>query len=79
MSLNFGIGLNLDLFSMILNNKSKTWKSQGLFFHVLRCKCVRADCDSQQMVQALRPGAIGTFGGKIICADKLNKPEYWRE
>lgn len=31
------------------------------------------------MVQALRPGAIGTFSGKIICADKLNKPEYWRE
>ena len=31
------------------------------------------------MVQALRPGAIRTFGGKIICADKLNKPEYWRE
>jgi putative acetyltransferase len=31
------------------------------------------------MVQALRPGAIGTIGGKIICADKLNKPEYWRE
>jgi putative acetyltransferase len=31
------------------------------------------------MVQALRPGAIGPFGGKIICADKLNKPEYWRE
>jgi len=31
------------------------------------------------MVQALRPGAIGTFDGKIICADKLNKPEYWRE
>ncbi|MGB5424904.1 MAG: hypothetical protein WBN03_22245 [Desulfobacterales bacterium] len=31
------------------------------------------------MVKALRPGAIGTFGGKLICADKLNKPEYWRE
>ena len=31
------------------------------------------------MVKALRPGAIGTFGGKIICADKLYKPEYWRE
>jgi putative acetyltransferase len=31
------------------------------------------------MIQALRPGVIGAFGGKIICAEKLNKPEYWRE
>lgn len=31
------------------------------------------------MVRALQPGAIGTFGGKVICADTLNKPEYWRE
>ena len=31
------------------------------------------------MVQELRPNTIGRFRGKIICADKLNKPEYWRE
>jgi hypothetical protein len=37
LSFNFGFGLNLGLFSMILNKKSKTWKSQGVFFHVLYC------------------------------------------
>jgi hypothetical protein len=37
MSRNFGFGLDLGLFSVILNNRSKTWKSQGLFFHVLGC------------------------------------------
>jgi putative acetyltransferase len=31
------------------------------------------------MVQALRPGVIDTASGKVICADALNKPEYWRE
>ena len=31
------------------------------------------------MVQALRPGVIGAVGGKVICANALNKPEYWRE
>ena len=31
------------------------------------------------MVQALRPGIIGSVRGKVICADALNKPEYWRE
>jgi len=31
------------------------------------------------MVQTLQPGAVGAFGGKVICADKLNKAEYWRE
>ena len=31
------------------------------------------------MVQALRPGIIGTVNGKVICADALNKPEHWRE
>jgi len=31
------------------------------------------------MVQALRPNVIGSVGGKVICADALNKPEYWRE
>ena len=31
------------------------------------------------MVQALRPGVIGTVIGKIICADALNRPEHWRE
>jgi putative acetyltransferase len=31
------------------------------------------------MVQALRPGVVGSVRGTIICADALNKPEYWRE
>lgn len=31
------------------------------------------------MVHALRPGVIGSVCGKVICADALNKPEYWRE
>ncbi|WP_210407319.1 GNAT family N-acetyltransferase [Hydrocoleum sp. CS-953] len=31
------------------------------------------------MVQELRPGIIGNFRGKVICADSLNEPKYWRE
>jgi len=31
------------------------------------------------MVRALRPEVIGTFNGKVICADKMNNPKYWRE
>ena len=31
------------------------------------------------MVQALKPDIIGTVSGKVVCSDKLNKPEYWRE
>ena len=31
------------------------------------------------MVQALRPDVIGSVHGKLICADALNKPEYWQE
>ncbi|MGK7896215.1 MAG: GNAT family N-acetyltransferase [Xenococcus sp. (in: cyanobacteria)] len=31
------------------------------------------------MVQALRPSVIGSVFGKVICADALNKPEYWIE
>ena len=31
------------------------------------------------MVQALREDVIGSYSGKVICADALNKPEYWRE
>ena len=34
---------------------------------------------SAWMVQELRPGVIGNFSGKIICADTLNEPEHWRE
>ena len=30
------------------------------------------------MVQSLKPNVIGAFSGKVICADTLNKPEYWR-
>jgi putative acetyltransferase len=31
------------------------------------------------MVQALAPRVIGPVRGKVICADALNEPEYWRE
>ena len=31
------------------------------------------------MVRELREGAIGTVQGRVMCADALNKPEYWRE
>jgi putative acetyltransferase len=31
------------------------------------------------MVQALRPGLIGSVSGRVLCADAMNKPEYWRE
>lgn len=32
------------------------------------------------MVRALRSGVIGTVRGKkVVCADALDKPEYWRE
>ena len=31
------------------------------------------------MVQALRPGVIGSVRGTVICAEALNKPEHWRE
>ena len=31
------------------------------------------------MVQALRPGLIGSVSGKVVCCSALNKPEYWRE
>ena len=31
------------------------------------------------MVLALSPGLIGVVKGKVICADALNKIEYWRE
>ncbi len=31
------------------------------------------------MVQALRPGVIDSICGKVVCAEAMNKPEYWRE
>ncbi len=31
------------------------------------------------MVQALRPDVLGSAGGRVVCADAMNKPEYWRE
>ena len=31
------------------------------------------------MVRVLCPEVIGAFSGKVICADKMNKPKYWRE
>jgi len=31
------------------------------------------------MVQALRPGIIGSVSGQVVCCDALSKPELWRE
>ena len=31
------------------------------------------------MVQALRPGVVGSVRGRIACADALDRPEYWQE
>jgi predicted N-acetyltransferase YhbS len=31
------------------------------------------------MVQELKEGTVGTVEGRIICANSLNKPEYWVE
>ena len=31
------------------------------------------------MVQALRPGVIGSVSGTVVVADALNQPEHWRE
>jgi putative acetyltransferase len=31
------------------------------------------------MVQSLQPGAFGTAGGAVICADSMDKVEHWEE
>jgi putative acetyltransferase len=31
------------------------------------------------MVKALAPHIIGKYSGKVICADTMNRPEYWAE
>jgi putative acetyltransferase len=31
------------------------------------------------MVQALRPGIIGSVSGQVVCCDALSTPELWRE
>lgn len=31
------------------------------------------------MVRALRTGLIGSVHGRVMCADALNRPEYWRD
>jgi putative acetyltransferase len=31
------------------------------------------------MVQAFRPDVPGSAGGRVVCADAMNRPEYWRE
>ncbi len=31
------------------------------------------------MVQALRPGVIGSVRGEVACAEALDRPEHWRE
>lgn len=31
------------------------------------------------MVRELSPGLAGKLTGKILCADAINRPEYWRE
>ncbi|WP_027709442.1 GNAT family N-acetyltransferase [Zooshikella ganghwensis] len=31
------------------------------------------------MVQSLKPGILGSVEAKVVCADALDRPEYWRE
>ncbi len=31
------------------------------------------------MVRELVPGLIGSLHGRVLCADSLDRPEYWRE
>ena len=31
------------------------------------------------MVRELRPGTIASVSGKVLCANAIDKPEYWRE
>jgi putative acetyltransferase len=31
------------------------------------------------MVRALRPGLIGSVRGTVVCAEAMDRPEYWRE
>ncbi len=31
------------------------------------------------MVKELRPGVIGEYSGMVVCAQKLDRPAYWRE
>lgn len=31
------------------------------------------------MVRALREGLLGEVRGRVVCADAMNRPEYWRE
>lgn len=31
------------------------------------------------MVQALKPGLIGTVRGNVTCAEAISRPEYWQE
>ena len=31
------------------------------------------------MVQELRPQVIGAYSGMVVCAQQLDRPEYWRE
>lgn len=38
-----------------------------------------AEQDDAWMVQALRPDMIENVRGKVLCADALNRPEYWHE
>lgn len=40
---------------------------------------IPAEVTDAWMVQELKFGAIGNNGGKITCANSLNRPELWRE
>ena len=31
------------------------------------------------MVQELKVGVLGSIGGNVVCAEALDRPEYWRE
>ncbi|TDB37011.1 MAG: N-acetyltransferase [Actinobacteria bacterium] len=40
---------------------------------------IPADHADAWMVRALRPGVLGAVRGTVVCAEAMNRAEYWRE
>lgn len=40
---------------------------------------IHAEIAAAWMVRELSPGIVGKYTGKVLCADAINRPEYWRE
>lgn len=43
------------------------------------CYPIKDEQADAWMVQALRPGVLGTVSGRLKCAHALDRPEYWVE